>query len=284
MAFWRFSAVVALQVLPSGLAVPPPAYLIALAVGTAAVIAGLWRVRPRVTRRLIVALAPWMVAGAAGHALYQLDAAPDALAPLLGAPAVYVTAFVLAGTAVVAAMVADGARVSAWIAGTGALAAIIPAGAVLGVGASRGTLSLAVPIAALVVAVALAAASLAVFDRVAPRLSRRAGWLGALVVFGHALDGVSTAVGVDLLGTGERSPLPRAIMGVARSLPTADAIGSGWLFVLVKVVIAVGVLWLFADYLEDEPAQASVLLGVIAAVGLGPGTQNLLLFAATGGF
>jgi uncharacterized membrane protein len=103
-----------------------------------------------------------------------------------------------------------------------------------------------------------------------------------VAVFGHALDGVSTAVGVDLLGSGERSPIPAAIMEFAGSLPTASAIGQGWLFVLVKLLIAAAVLLLFADFIQEDPVQGNAALGVVAAVGLGPGTHNILLFAAAG--
>jgi uncharacterized membrane protein len=41
---------------------------------------------------------------------------------------------------------------------------------------------------------------------------------------------------------------------------------------------------LFADFVEEDPAQGNAALGVVAAVGLGPGTHNLLLFAAAGLF
>lgn len=277
------SVAAAAGVLPSGLAVPPLPYLAVLLVGTVAVATAIARERPTVTGRLVVAFAPWMVAGAAGHAVYQLDAAPAAIEPLLGAPAVYVTTFVLAGALLAALLAVDADGVPTRVAAAGALAALVPVAVVFLAGARRGTLALTVPALALVASVVLAGVALAVLDRTVPVVRRRAGWLGALVVFGHALDGVSTAVGVDLLGTGERSPLPRAIMDLAADLPTAELLGTGWLFVLVKLAVAVGVLWLFEDFLAEDPAQANLLLGVIAAVGLGPGAHNLLLFAAAGG-
>jgi len=90
-------------------------------------------------------------------------------------------------------------------------------------------------------------------------------------------------VGVDVLGFGERTPASRLIIEFADRLPTAEALGSGWLFVVVKLVLVGGVVVLFADYIEDEPTEGYLLLGFIAAVGLGPGVHNLLLFAVTGG-
>ena len=99
------------------------------------------------------------------------------------------------------------------------------------------------------------------------------------MIVSHALDGVSTAAGVDLLGFGERTPASRAIMEVAAALPTADLLGVGWLFVLVKVVVASAVVVLFAEYVREDPTPGYSLLGLIAAVGLGPASHNLLLYA-----
>jgi uncharacterized membrane protein len=272
---------VVLQLLPSGLVVPPVPYLVALAVGSGAVAALLASRRPAVTQRVVAAFAPWMVAGAALHALYQREAVPDIVAPLAGAPAVYVTTFALAGACWLVLSLPD-SDVPARLATAGAAAALVPSVLVLRTGVRAGTFSPVVPLAALVVTVLLAGAVYAGMARVRPTPIDRAGLLGVLVVFGHTLDGVSTAVGVDLLGTGERSPLPRAIMDFAGDLPTAPLIGEGWLFVLVKLGVAVAVLVLFSDFVEEDPLWGNAALGVVAAVGLGPGAHNLLLFAAVG--
>nr|NIS28553.1 DUF63 domain-containing protein [Actinomycetota bacterium]NIU64024.1 DUF63 domain-containing protein [Actinomycetota bacterium]NIW25823.1 DUF63 domain-containing protein [Actinomycetota bacterium]NIX20692.1 DUF63 domain-containing protein [Actinomycetota bacterium] len=68
----------------------------------------------------------------------------------------------------------------------------------------------------------------------------------------------------------------------AGALPTAELLGVGWLFVAVKLGVAGAVVWLFADFVEDDPRQGYLLLAVVAAVGLGPGVHNLLLYAAAG--
>jgi uncharacterized membrane protein len=115
--------------------------------------------------------------------------------------------------------------------------------------------------------------------RVSPDAVAATGSSGLLVVFAHALDGVSTAVGVDFLRASERTPLSAAILEFAGTLPTADPLGVGWLFVIVKLALAAAIVHLFAGYVREDPGQAYLLLAVIAAVGLGPGTQNVLLFA-----
>ncbi|ELY58846.1 hypothetical protein C493_06157 [Natronolimnohabitans innermongolicus JCM 12255] len=102
-----------------------------------------------------------------------------------------------------------------------------------------------------------------------------------IVVFGHTVDGVSTAIGYDVLGAGEEVPLSRLILEAGESLPTAEYIGGGWLFILVKVGLALVILGLFKEYVEERPRQARTLLAGVAALGLGPGIHNVLLFIAT---
>jgi uncharacterized membrane protein len=271
-----------LQLLPSDLVVPPAPYLVGLAVAGLLVGTALYRVQPAVSPDLVVAFAPWMVTGAALHALYQLDAAPAVLAPLLSAPAVYGTTFVVACAVWVGLLALESTDHARRLGLAGSVVALAPTAGVLVTALDRGTFAPTWPAIGLVVAIAVTVGIVAVLDRWWPSLTRKTGALGPLVVFAHALDGVSTTIGVDVLGTAERSPLPRAIMDFAGTLPTASTLGSGWLFVLVKVAIAVGVLWVFADLVDETPTQAAVLLGVIAAVGLGPGAHNLLLFAAAG--
>jgi uncharacterized membrane protein len=42
------------------------------------------------------------------------------------------------------------------------------------------------------------------------------------------------------------------------------------------------VVALFTEYVRSDPAEGNALLGLVMAVGLGPGTHNLLLFAVSG--
>jgi len=142
---------------------------------------------------------------------------------------------------------------------------------------TRRGLTVAWPAVGLVVAVVLAAVVWSGLRRLAPE-TRITGGVGALAVFGHTLDGVSTAVGIDVLGFGEQSPISRAILTFAADLPTAEIVGAGWLFILVKLALAAVVVVLLSEYVREEPAEGYLLLGAVAAVGLGPGAHNLLLF------
>jgi uncharacterized membrane protein len=268
------------MVLPEGFALPPLSYLLGLLVATAVVGALVVRIRPPIRERTVLAFAPWMVVGAALHVLAVIEAAPTVVTPLLGTPSVYVSTFAVAGAVWIAGAGVDAPDRALGAGGT--VAAILAVGVVLWVGAGLGGLVAFWPTVALVLSVALSAAVWIGLRGALPAAADATGAAGMLVVFGHVLDGVSTAVGIDVLEVAERSPLPRAIMEFAGTLPTADTIGAGWLFVLVKVALAVGIVWLMAEYVEDAPREGYLLLGAIAAVGLGPGVHNLLLFAIAG--
>jgi len=268
-----------LQLLPSGFALPPLPYLLGLGAAVAAVAALLRRADPEVTPAVVAGFAPWMVAGAAGYALFQVDGVPDPVAPLFGSPAVYLTTFVLAGP-VWAALDARGLPADSWslrsvpglllVSGTGT------AGAVVGFAfVAAGSLRPLLPGVGLVVAVGLALPVWVALRRARP-VTRTAGPAGLVLVFGHVLDGVSTAVGTDLLGFGEQTPLSRLLIEAGAAL--SPGLGGGWLFVLVKTALAAVVLVVLADYVEEDPRRGLLLVGVVAAVGLGPGAHNLVLF------
>ena len=270
-----------MAVLPEGFALPPAPYLLALVAGLVVVGGLLRRRRPPVTDATVLAFAPWMVLGSALHVLYVLDALPPVVRPLAGTPAVYLTVAVVAGATWLGTATRASGETPTLLAGVGILALVLPVGAVVGVGTGRGSLRVLPSVGILVGSAVAAAATWALLRRVRPDVTVT-GWLGVLAVAGHALDGVSTAVGIDLLGFGERTPLSALVIEFAASLPTASLIGSGWLFVLVKLVVAGVVVAALSETTREAPTQGRLLLGFVAAVGLGPGAHNVLLFAVAG--
>ncbi|PSP71979.1 DUF63 domain-containing protein [Halobacteriales archaeon QS_3_64_16] len=288
-----------MALLPESFALPPLAYLAVLVVAVLAVAALLYAVSPPVTERTVLALGPWMVLGSALYVLYQIDAVPPLVAPFFGSPTVYATTFVLLGALWAASSHLLGSddmppagiatddraaggesRTTATVLGVlGGVLALVVVSATLWVGADRGSLVVVWPTLGLIVSLALAAVVWALARRSKVGLT---GWAGALVVFSHALDGVSTAIGVDVLGFGEQTPLARVFLEVAASLPVAGFLGTGWLFIAVKIALAVIVAWLLADSVRERPREGYLLCAFVAAVGLGPGAHNLLLFAVAG--
>ncbi|MFP4590114.1 MAG: DUF63 family protein [Halobacteriales archaeon] len=270
------------MVLPEGSVVPPLPYL--LPVGLLLLVAGAFLAarRPPVTERIVAASVPWMVAGAAGHVLHQLDALPDWVAPLFGVPMVYLTLAAVAGVVwLLADLTADvGPHRS-------------PAADLLFVGTLGAALTLAGIVEWVVLAgdpdplwpaVALAATAVVTgatwfgLRRWFPEEAAAAGSTGILVVVGHTLDGVTTVIGLDVLDGAERSPLVDTLVGLWSRLPGSEVLGEAWPFVVLKVALAVLIIVLARDLLREVPSTARLALLLVAALGLAPGVHNLLLF------
>ncbi|MFB6081848.1 MAG: DUF63 family protein [Halanaeroarchaeum sp.] len=111
--------------------------------------------------------------------------------------------------------------------------------------------------------------------------------LGGVVLFAHSVDGVSNVLGIDWgaeLGLPSdlvpKHPVNRAIIDVGqRFIPesVAQVIGTAWPFLVVKVAAALFVVSLFDEQMIEENPRFSVLLLVaVIAVGLGPGTRDML--------
>jgi uncharacterized membrane protein len=271
------------QVLPTGFALPSLPYLVAVIVSVAVVAGLLYRLAPPVTPRVVAAFAPWMVAGAAGYVLFQISAVPAVLAPFFGSPTVYLSTFVIvgvlwAGTTRLEADTWSFPSAPSVLLLTGALTAGCVVGVAIATGNARGGLSPVWPAIGLLLSALLTGTVWAGLRRRYPEV-HVTGAAGLLVILAHTLDGISTAIGVDVLtGFGEQTPLSQVVLEVGAALPVAGAFGGGWLFILVKVTLGAGVVVLLAEYVEESPREGVLLLGLVAAVGLGPGVHNLVLF------
>lgn len=231
-----------------------------------------------ISERSLLALGPWAVVGASAYALFQVGAFGTYGDPV-AIPVAYLGTALLAGLAwVLAALVAGrgAASTEALLAGAGAVAVAVAVGVVLST--AEGGLRLAWPVGGVLASAAGTAALWVGLGRARPALVERHGGLGILAAFGHVLDGVMTAIGIDVLGFGERTPTSRLVIEFAADLPTAQYLGGGWLFVLLKIALVVAVLWLLVETVEEDPTSGLLLLAVVAAVGLGPGLHNTLLF------
>jgi uncharacterized membrane protein len=270
-------------ILPTGFGLPPVPYLLALAFGAAVATGALYRRRPHVTAATVTALSPWMAAGGALYALYQAGSVAGVIAPLFGSPAVYVTVGVFAGLlwSLVAERPSDSWEpmgAPAILAGVGAaLLGVVLVVAVAEM--TRGAVGTASVLSGgiLLASFVVAAATWAALNRFATVSAT--GTVGPVVVFGHTLDGISTAVGYGVLGFAEQTPLSRIIIEAGGVLPGPELLGGAWLFVLVKVALGATIVALFEEYVREEPIEGFLLLGLIAAVGLGPGFHNVVLFA-----
>lgn len=281
-----------MTLLPSGLVVPPVEYVVVLCVLTVAAVGVLDRLDPQVDQQVVAGAVPWMVFGACAHVLYQVerpevaargvDIYPDVLEPLASAPAVYVTTLVAFALAWVGLLALERRSDGFDSAGVGlAVVGTVASVLLLSFAGAQGAYEGAKPywsLIGLLVTFPLTGVTYALAAGWRPDATSRAGALGLLTVFAHALDGVTTTVGIDVLNRAERSPIPERIMEFAGTLPTEPLLGTGWLFVLVKLALAVGIVLTFADYVEERPTRGNLLFGGAVVFGLGPAVNNLLLF------
>ena len=124
-------------------------------------------------------------------------------------------------------------------------------------------------------------------ERYAPVINEGTGRVGLVVLFGHAVDGVANVLSADWLGVigvpvnyGSKHPVNRIIVDVTEGVQPewlSAAIGTSWPFLLVKLVAATAVIYVFdRTIFEESPRYAVLLLVAILAVGLGPGSRDML--------
>ena len=114
-----------------------------------------------------------------------------------------------------------------------------------------------------------------VTQRFVPAVHAGTGRAGLVVIAAHALDGVANVVGLDymtVLGAG-----PNLVPKHPVNQFVVDTAGAAWPFLLLKLVAAVLVLYVFDDKLfEESPRYGVLLLIAVTAVGMGPGTRDML--------
>ena len=125
-------------------------------------------------------------------------------------------------------------------------------------------------------------------DRYYPDVNAGTGAMGLVVIWGHAIDGVANVIASDWTGTfgipGEgysaKHVVNRIIIDVTKTVQPAavtDVIGDSWTFLAVKLAVAVLIVSVFdRQFFEESPRYAVMLLMAILAVGLGPGTRDMI--------
>jgi len=120
-----------------------------------------------------------------------------------------------------------------------------------------------------------------------PVINEGTATMGLVVLWSQAIDGVANVIASDwatALGHEQlynaKHPANRIIIDVTESIQPAalsDVIGTSWPFLVVKMVFALGIVWVFDEQIfEESPRYAILLLVAAVAVGLGPGTRDIL--------
>ncbi|WP_306061152.1 DUF63 family protein [Natronococcus wangiae] len=124
-------------------------------------------------------------------------------------------------------------------------------------------------------------------NQFAPDINSGTRFMGVIVIWAHAIDGVANVAGLDwatVFGLPAnlvpKHPINEAIVtytGVVLPESVTSVTGTAWPFLLVKLVAAVVVVTLFNDEIfEESPQFAYLLMIAVVAVGLGPGTRDML--------
>lgn len=252
-------------------------------------------------RAFFFALFPFMLFGGALRVVEDANDTGGAEAlisypwnTLVISPVIYVTVFAITLGAVVASVTLERSGTiddyAKLLFGFGAAALAITVG-YLGVLAATG--SNGVTFYPQVITVILVGATLSaavtwwLIERFAPEINKGTGKIGFVIIWGHAVDGVANVVGLDFmtaLGAGRnlipKHPVNKAIVDfTGATLPESilAVTGDAWPFLLVKLLAATLVVWVFEEEIfEESPRYTLLLLIAILAVGLGPGTRDML--------
>ena len=277
-------------------------YMITLLVALAGVVFLLRRLDLGTDREFFYALLPFVFLGGALRVVEDAnDAVPAGealitypLNTLLISPIIYFTVFGLTLGTVVVAVGAERAgvieRYARPLLGAGIALLAVTLGYLTSLrlsGAEGVEFYPQVLVVVLVGATAAALANWALVERVAPQVNAGTGLIGLVILWGHAVDGVANVVGLDwmtALGAGPnlvpKHPVNQFVVDVtAATLPASvlAVTGDTWPFLLVKLVAATFVLWVFEEEIfEESPRYTMLLLVAVLAVGLGPGTRDML--------
>jgi uncharacterized membrane protein len=138
------------------------------------------------------------------------------------------------------------------------------------------------------VATALALGVYLGVNRLRPAIHAGTGLVGLVVIWAHAIDGVANVLANDwthLWNLGDydaKHPFNRLVMDLTNTIQGGETIagvhvGDAWPFLIVKLLVPVVILAVFdEEFMEDSPRYAIMLLVAIIAVGLGPGTRDML--------
>ncbi|WP_254821449.1 DUF63 family protein [Haloglomus halophilum] len=258
---------------------PAPALVTAVLVSVAALLAVgciAW-VGPPVTRRLVLAGTPWMVLAGLLYPLAATGVYGGPLAATLGSPLVVPVTVVLATVLWIPLVQAGRVRTRGDPAGylvasgTGVVAPVLAVTVLAG----RATVATLVPLALAPVVAAIAAAAV-VFVlglSAAPALAA-ARSLALLAVYAQALHAVAVVVAVDALGVPASGPMARATVGLGAEL--VGGFGIGWPFLLLKLCAVALLVVGLGRLAERRETVAYVLLGTVAALGVGPAVAVLV--------
>lgn len=247
----------------------------------------LYAERPQFSRRAVVALVPWMVAGAGLSVLAASAEYPARFEPVVSGVGAYLTTYVvvcLAWFALLQLRRPTGparAGVPTLLGAMGVGTAVVVVGSLL---LHAGSVSEAQVFWLAVTPIAAAAVAGVVLMLLAlwyPEAAAYTGAVGGLVVFGHSLSAIATAVAV-VSGPGGHSSLSWTVLNLVATVGAAGLVGLdqqllwAWGFVWTKLLLALVAVIALTAYSRAHPDRGNLVLGVFGAVGVTGGATVLL--------
>lgn len=242
---------------------------------------------PRLSRRTIVALLPWMIAGAGLSVLAAAVEYPARVAPAVSGVGAYLTIYAVVCLTWFACLQLrrgssrDGGDIPTLLGAMGVGTAVVVVSALL---LSAG----AVPVAhffwlavAPIAAAAVAGLVLLLLGLWYPEAAAYTGAVGGFVVFGHSLSAIATAVAV-VSGPGGHSSLSWAVLNLVATVGAAGLVGLdqqllwAWGFVWTKLLMALVAVIALTAYSRTHPDRGNLVLGVVGAIGVIGGATALL--------
>ncbi|MCU4924624.1 DUF63 family protein [Halobacteria archaeon AArc-dxtr1] len=112
-------------------------------------------------------------------------------------------------------------------------------------------------------------------DQIAPSINRGTQYMGIVVIWAHSVDGIANLIG---LSYATDFGWPQNMAGKHPiNIAIVDFFGNAWPFLALKIAAAIFVVWIFnEEVFEETPRYAYLLMVTVVAVGLGPGTRDML--------
>ncbi|RJT06124.1 DUF63 family protein [Halococcus sp. IIIV-5B] len=253
-------------------------------------------------RRVVFALIPFVLFGGALRTVEDAaDVVPASVATgidypasaLIISPVIYVTVFLVTLVALLASLWLARrdivGRYEDALAGFGTLALAVTVGYLGYLAATTEYLGFypQMLVATIGIASAIAIGVYLAIDRLAPALNAGTGTIGLAILWAQGIDGVANVIASDWWNAiglpfeyTAKHPVNELIVGFTELVVPHSVIlviGDSWPFLVVKIALSVGVIWLFEESIfEDSPRYAYLLMLAIIVVGLGPGTRDML--------
>lgn len=272
--------------LPGSMTGLSPGFLAVLGLAGAATFL-LYAEHPRLSRRAIVATVPWMVAAAALSVMAGTAGYPARIEPAVSGIGAYLTTYVvvcLAWFVLLQFRRSDSREdtgIPTLLGAMGVGFALVTVGSLLVVAGTVTSATFFWLAVAPIAAAAVAGVVLLLLGLWYPEAAAYTGAVGGLVVFGHALSAIATAVTV-VSGPGGHSSLSWAIRRLVSTVGAAGLVGVdqqllwAWGFVLTKLLIALVVVIALTAYSRSHPDRGNLVLGAVGAVGVIGGATALL--------